>query len=195
MFHKEDYPVLSRYNIDNLFELSLLKANLELTEIFQYENSGKVITREKIDTVTEVFHPGIIIGKDKYGRIWVAHNHFSNKRPTFDLFDNFNNSRKPLWDKRKVRFSPEEIVQRAIAEVLKGKKYTWVNYNCQIFVNLIVRDEHTSEAVDKIADAAMVVAVVTSILGLIFESKPLTILGLSTLGIVGGTKGYSRIRR
>jgi len=174
---------------------SIITSNNEYLEIFEYADSGKVITREKIDTVTKVFHPGVIIGKDKWDRIWVAHNHYSNGRPTFDLLDTFSQTKQPLWDDRPVHFSRQVIIKRAIDEVLKGNDYKWANYNCQTFVNLIVRDEHKSEAVDKIADAAMFGGFALTLIGILTKSKALTATGLAITGTGGVAKGYSRIRK
>lgn len=174
---------------------SIITSEYEFIEIFEYEDSGKIITREKIDTITKVFHPGIIIGKDKWGRIWITHNHYLNKKPAFDLLDKFTDSKQPLWDNRPVNFSRKQIVQRAIAEVMKGKEYKWANYNCQTFVNLIVRDEHKSEAVDKISDAAMFGGLGLSLIGLLTKNKALTITGLAIAGTGGAAKGYSRLRK
>lgn len=174
---------------------TIITSENEFLEIFEYCDSGKVITREKIDTITKVFHPGIIIGKDKWERIWVAHNHYLNKRPTFDLIDVFSDSKPPLWDNRQVQFSQEQTVQRAIAEVMKGAEYKWANYNCQTFVNMVVRNEHKSEAVDKIADTAMMAGAIATLAGLIFKNKALTATGIGVMGLGGASKAYSRIRK
>jgi hypothetical protein len=165
-----------------------------LTEIYKCIHSGKVITREKIDRITKVFHPGIIIGEDQFGRVWVAHNHISNKRPTFDLCDIFLEGNELIWDTRQVDYSTDEVVQRAIAEVHLGKTYGLVNYNCQTFVNLIVRDEHNSEAVDNLSEKAMIVGGLATILGFIFENKALVVGGLGVAGAGAVAKGYSRTR-
>lgn len=185
---------LQPFTIEKSAVASIITSENEFLEIFEYVDSGKVITREKIDTITKVFHPGVIIGKDKYGRIWVAHNHYSNKRPTFDLLNTFSNGKQPLWDARPVYYSKNEIVQRAIAEVLKGKEYKPLSYNCQIFVNLVVREEHKSEAVDKISDGAMLFGSVLGLLGILTKNKALMITGAAIVGTGGAAKGYSRIR-
>lgn len=174
---------------------SIITIDNEFLEIFECADSGKVITREKIDTLTKVFHPGIIIGKDKWDRIWVAHNHYLNKRPTFDLLTTFSDWKQPLWDNRTIGFSNEQIVQRAIDEVLKGHEYKVLSYNCQTFVNLVVREEHKSEAVDKISDGAMWGGLILTLFGMITKNKTLTMAGLAVAGTGGVTKGYSRIRK
>lgn len=173
---------------------TLVTKNGNILEIYECIHSGRVITREKIDTLTKVFHPGIIIGEDQYGRMWVAHNHYLNKRPMFDLIDKFSEGKTWLWDTRAVNYDREEIVNRAIAEVQLGKRYTWVTYNCQTFVNLVVRNAHKSEAVDKISDGSMALGGILTILGIIFKSKALIYTGIGIAGAGGAAKGFSRIR-
>ena len=156
-----------------------------LIHIFEYVHSGKVITRSKIDTLTGVFHPGVIIGQDKFGREWIAHNHFKNKRPTFDLMETYLDGEQLLWDTRQVSFSRQQIVDRAIAEVLKGKKYTWTNYNCQVFVNLIVRNEHTSESVDNLSNGAIGGGLLIAAAGVTSKSPALAVAG-GIIALIGG---------
>lgn len=162
-------------------------------EIFKTVDSGKVVTREKIDTLTKVFHPGVIIGKDIYNRVWVAHNHYSNNRPTFDLLETFRQEKEVLPDNRPLGFSKQEIVTRAIAEVNKGKTYHWLTYNCQHFVNTIVRAEHTSEAVDRITDTGIGAGLLLSLIGLLAENKTMVTAGLAIAGVSGASKVASRL--
>ena len=163
-------------------------------EIFKCEESGRVITREKIDTVTKVFHPGIVLGKDIHGRLWIAHNHYSHGKPMCDVMENFSNVKKPIWDNRPVLFTREEILQRTITEVLKGQKYNALNYNCQTFVNLIVRNEHESEAVDRITNPGMVVGGLLALFGALAGNKTMVGIGIGIAGVSGAAKGYSRLR-
>lgn len=174
--------------------VSTIITNEGLVEIFQYVDSGKVITRKKIDTITDVDHPGIILGKDKAGRIWTAHNHFEIGRPTYHTLQAFAKGQKVFYDQRSVDYTQTQIVERTIAEVQKGKTYNRLNYNCQTFVNLIATNTNKSEAVDKIADGAIGVSVFLLILGLISRNKGLITTGLTIGGIGGAAKGISRVR-
>ena len=172
---------------------SILTWEEGLVEIFKYVDSGKVITRDKIDTKTGVLHPGIIIGVDRYGRIWVAHNHVSNKQPTYDVLEKYLDGKQMIYDNRPVKFSPEEIAERTIAEVQLGKRYTWITYNCQHFVNLIVRNEHKSEAIDKISNGVMAIGLGGAVAAFGFKKNGWGIAGLILAGIAAGTKGASRV--
>lgn len=108
-----------------------------LTPVFSCSDSGKIITRPKIDNPHNEYHPAVIIGRDAYCRLWVAHNHFSVKRPSFELLDDYLNGQKCYIDNRDCDFSREKIVDRAIFEVLCGDVYHSVKYNGDTFVNNI----------------------------------------------------------
>lgn len=170
----------------------ILSTSEGLIEIYSDINTGRVATREKIDTITKVFHPCIIIGKDGNGNLWVAHNHIDRGGPIFERLDSYSLGQKVIFDNRQVNYTPSQIVQRAIAEVQKGKKYHPVNYNCQTFVNLIVANKHASEAVDKLADIGIAAGVLTTIFGLVTKNKAITGIGLGITGISGGSKIYSK---
>jgi hypothetical protein len=163
-----------------------------ILEIFHTIDSGKVITRKKIGTWTNVCHPGVIIGNDRFGRTWIAHNHISNKKPIIELFAGFLDGDKFEWDYKEAKYSNDVIVERAIAEVQKSKRYDIIGYNCQTFVNLIVRNEHSSEAVDKLSDISLVIGIIVTLIGAICKNKVVMASGLGIAGAVGVTKLHSR---
>lgn len=172
--------------------VTTLSTTIGLVEIYYDVDSGKVATREKIDTITQVYHPCIILGRDGDGYLWVAHNHIDRGRPIFERLNSYSLGQKVIFDNRQVNYTPSQIVQRAIDEVLKGKKYQTVNYNCQTFVNLIVADNHSSEAVDKLSHIGLGVGILTTIFGLATKNKAITAAGLGITGISGGAKIYSK---
>jgi hypothetical protein len=119
-------------------KLITVVTNEGITPVFSCSDSGKIITRRKIDNPFEEFHPAVIIGRDATCRVWVAHNHFSIKRPSFAPLDDYLNGQKCYLDNRAVDFKTEEIVGRAIFETLCGDEYHSVHYNGHTFVNNIV---------------------------------------------------------
>lgn len=106
--------------------------------VFSCSDSGKLVTRRKIDNPADEYHPAVIIGRDPFCRVWVAHNHYSVKRPSFELLDDYLNGQKCFVDNRTVHFNQEQIVHRAIFEVLCGDDYHSTNYNGHTFINNIV---------------------------------------------------------
>lgn len=172
---------------------SVVTRSGQLVEIFKFEHSGKVVSRKKINTITQVDHPGIILGIDGNDRWWVAHNHYEHGRPMFELYSSFLKSENGFWDIREVYFDRDEIVRRAVAEVQKGRSYQSVRYNCQTFVNMVVRGENESEAVDRISDATMVVGALACLLGLATGNKTVTAVGAGVFATGGGAKLFSRL--
>ena len=54
--------------------------NRASTTSWIYENAdiGKIIYRKKIDTLIGTPHPGIVLGEDIWGTVWIIHNHYKN---------------------------------------------------------------------------------------------------------------------
>ena len=113
-------------------------SNEGITPVFSCSDSGLIITRRKIDNPYDEFHPAVIIGRDALCRVWVAQNHFSIKRPSFELLEDYLNGQKCYVDNRPVDFTNEQIVERAIFEVLCGDDYHSSYYNGDDFVNNVV---------------------------------------------------------
>jgi hypothetical protein len=126
--------------------------------VFSCSDSGKIITRKKINNPYNQFHPAVIIGRDMHCRIWVAHNHYSKKRPCFDLLEDYLNGQTCFHDNRFVDFNREQVVDRAIFEVLCGDLYHPLYYNGHSFVNNIVwRDVEVREHADAQTASAVLV--------------------------------------
>ena len=164
-----------------------------LINLYKTNKSGQVITRKKIDTITGVYHPGIVIGEDDFGQTWVAHNHYEHNRPVIQPLQEFSKGVQTLPDPRKVIFSNEAVVSRALNEVNSQKQYNKVNYNCQTFVNVVTRNEKASESVDRIGNNLLFFGLLASILGLTTGSKHLTRLGVGIAVLGAGGKALSRI--
>ncbi|MDQ3110222.1 MAG: hypothetical protein M3R17_10035 [Bacteroidota bacterium] len=109
-----------------------------IVPVFSCCDSGIVVTRQKVDNPHNSLHPAVIIGRDAYCRLWVAHNHFSNKRPSFDLLEDYLNGQTCYLDNRCVDFDNDVLVDRAIFEVMCGDLYHSTDYNGHTFVNNIV---------------------------------------------------------
>lgn len=181
-----------KHNMITREEVVTLITNEGLMKIYFFEHSGKVLTRGKIDTITDVSHPGIIMGVDVYNRVWVLHNHYSFDKPVFEVLENYSKAQTTYWDNIETKFTQKEIVIRAVAEQALGKTYNAVTYNCQTFVSIIVQGKPSSPAVDKLADGAMILGTVLGAAGLIFKNKALTHSGLAIIGLSGATKFFSK---
>lgn len=172
--------------------IAMLATENEFLNIHYTIDSGRPITRSKIDTITRVLHPGIILGKDKYGFTWVAHNHIDHKRPVFERLHDYTLGQPYIFDDRPTKYSQLEIVTRAIDEVIAGQRYHPINYNCQTFVNMVVDDSHKSESVDNISDWAIGGGLLLALLGLATDNKALKAIGATAAVAGGASKAYSR---
>lgn len=162
------------------------KGNFNLC-IYLIPESGKIIYRDKIDTLIGIKHPGIILGKDIYGNVWVIHNHYQIGFPEIVTIQNFSLGAKIFFDLREVFYNTREIVERAIESWKEKKEYRWLTHNCQQFVNKIIKNENYSEAIDEISDNALVTGGLISLYGLFSGNKTAVNLGMTIggLGIAG----------
>ncbi len=163
-----------------------------IIDVFESEETGRVVTRKKIDTVSNVYHPGIGLGRDSQDRLWVAHNHYQKKRPTIDLGTVYAKGQDVTYDNRDVIHSRKDVAQRAVDEVMKGKSYDKFSYNCQTFVNVVVQGKKKSEAVDDWSNGLMIGGTIVGLLGLLAGNKAVAIGGFGVAAIAGGVKIYSR---
>jgi|ERR1043165_642025 hypothetical protein len=147
--------------------------------------SGVIVYRMKIDTVIGVKHPGIVLGKDQWGFRWIMHHHFSHTYPIIEREDRFAAGNPIKYDDRPVCYDRREIVERAIESYYAGKEYSWLNQNCQQFVNEIACDNHYSESVEEVSDGALLLAAIFGVAGLATKNKTLLGLGVG-LGVAGG---------
>jgi hypothetical protein len=175
--------------------IAMFLSESELVNIYFTIDSGRVATRSKIDTLTKVLHPCVVLGNDRYGQTWVAHNHIDNKRPIFETLDSYSLGQKVYWHDRQTIYTNMQIVDRAIEEVLAGQRYHPLNYNCQTFVNMITGDNHRSESVEDLSDWAIGGGFFLGLLGLAFDNKTLKAIGGSAIVAGGAAKAYSRYDR
>lgn len=150
--------------------------------IYFTKNSGRIIFRDKIDTLMGFTHPGIILGVNSRGEEMVIHNHYQIGYPEIVTLKQFTLGSKYYFDPRKVFYNTKQIIERAIASWMEKKPYTWLTYNCQHFVNKVAANESRSEAIDKIADGALAIGGLTSLFGLLTGNGNVVKAGLTIAG-------------
>ncbi len=157
-------------------------------------NSGRIAYRNKINTIIGILHPGIELGVDQYGYRWYVHHHYKNTVPTIEREDKFSLGETIYYDNRNVNYSQYQILERALAAWWNASEYHWLWQNCQHFVNTIAHGKSKSEAIDQIADGAMIGGAITGLIGLLTGNKALMQIGLGVAagGAVG--KGLSRLK-
>lgn len=139
-----------------LFNYTIIKNTLLLyfenghrAVIFLNHNSGKVYYRYKIDTLSDVKHPGIYLGTDTVGTHYFIHNHYETKRPSIVTREDFSKGHQLFPHELTVTNSASSIVENALQSVINGKAYEAFTFNCQTFVNEVCNNRAHSEDVQK----------------------------------------------
>jgi hypothetical protein len=157
-------------------------------------NSGRIVYRDKINTIIGIKHPGIELGIDQWGNKWYIHHHYKNTHPTIEREDAFSLGEPIFYDDRAVNYNQYQILERALAFWWAGQEYHWLWQNCQHFINKITKDYSHSDAVDQVSNAAMIFGSISGLIGLATKNKELTKMGfgIAAGGAVG--KGLSRMK-
>ena len=153
------------------------------SELFYTKDSGKIIYRNKIDTLIGIKHPGIILGDDLCGTTWVIHNHYQIGFAEIVTFNSFAAGTEVFYDNRPVNYNPEEIIARAIDCWLSKKEYHWLFNNCQHFVNNIVRNKHSSETLNRVGNFLITIGLGTGSLAVHRKRKEVLHLGIFLVGL------------
>jgi hypothetical protein len=116
--------------------------------VYFTKDSGKIFYRFKIDTISNVKHTGILLGIDSNGNRLYMHNHFQTGRPAIDSERNFSKGMPLYRYEQQPSNPPLKIIEYGLQQVLEGKEYNWLNYNCQVYTNLAANNQAKSESVN-----------------------------------------------
>ncbi len=156
-------------------------------------NSGKIIYRNKIDTIIGIKHPGIVLGKDAWENLWVIHNHYEMGRPQIVTWEQFSLGNEVFYDSRPVFYDAIEIIERAIAHWSEKNQYNWLYNNCQHFVNKVSQNKSYSETVDRVSNNTLILGGATTFAGIILSNAIIAEIGLGITVAGGLTKLLNRI--
>jgi hypothetical protein len=155
-------------------------------------DSGRVVTRNKINTIIGTDHPGLLMGEDTYGNKLILHLHYENNVPVIDTIDVYGKNQPVYYVDTPVAFDRGTIMSRAIAAWAKSDKYDTVEHNCQQFINRIVNGVNKSAAVDKVTDGLMWGSLFVGLLGIATKNKALILT--ATAMAAGGSYGKYKNR-
>lgn len=160
--------------------------NSQVSQLLFTNDSGKIVYRDKIDSLIGIKHSGIILGTDIYGTTWVIHNHYEIGHPEIVTWEQFSLGVPVFYDTRPVSYNREDIVSRAIEFWVNKKEYRWLYHNCQHFVNKVTRNVFKSESLDRIGNNLIAVGLTGGALGHASKNKVGGNLGLAAafLGLI-----------
>lgn len=132
------------------------------------ENSGKVYYRNKIDTVINIKHPGIYIGKDRSGIGYFLHNHYRYGKAHITTQFDFTKGEKIYLYYEMCSNSPREVIRIGLNEVLRGERYKPISYNCQTFTNTACHSVRKSDDAEMVLAGVAGVALLFVFVGVVF---------------------------
>jgi|GEM_PF-3100673 hypothetical protein len=144
---------------------SVVSSQGELTEIRYHLHTGRVVARADVHAAGG-YHPGILVGADKYGQYWIAHHHEKNRKPVIEPVEAFCHGQRLMFDLREVRFGPLEVAARAMQQVLKGRAYHQAAYDAEDFVQASVSGSYPA-AIGKLSEGLVLLGVLSVFLGII----------------------------
>lgn len=144
---------------------SVISSQGELTEIHYHLHTGRVVARADARAAGG-YHPGILVGADKYGQYWIAHLHASNKKPVIEPVDAFCKGQDLMFDLREVKFDALEVAARAMRQVRKAKAYSELTYDAEDFIQVSVDGSYPA-AIETLSEGAVLLGVLSVFLGII----------------------------
>lgn len=144
---------------------SLVSPQGEFIQIHYHLHTGRVVARADARAAGG-YHPGILLGADKYGRYWIAHHHAGNKKPVIEPCEAFCKGQSLMFDLRRVRFDSLEVAARALSQVHKAKAYREFLYDAEDFVNTSV-DAPYPAALENLSGGTVLLGVLSVFLGII----------------------------
>jgi hypothetical protein len=144
---------------------SVVSPEGQFIQIHYHLHTGRVVARADANAAGG-YHSGILLGTDKYGRYWIAHNHAQNKKPVIETGDAFCKGRRLMFDLRDVKRDALEVTARAVRQVLKGKAYSELVYDAEDFITVSV-DKRSPAALGKLSQGAVLLSVLSVFLGII----------------------------
>jgi hypothetical protein len=186
--------MITHYETKQLEKRITFKSNNQISSLIVTADSGRIIYRKKIDTIIGVNHPGLILGEDLWGNVWVIHNHYKHGTTVVESLKDFSIGQPWWFDSRPQFYNRFEVLNRAFDHWEAKKKYHWLVNNCEHFVNRIARNKHMSETVDKVSNFLMILGGLMALIGIISGKRTFVKLGV---GISGGAllgKGLSKLQ-
>jgi hypothetical protein len=144
---------------------SIVSPEGEFIQIHYHLHTGRVVACADANAAGG-YHPGILLGADKYGRYWIGHHHARNKKPVIETDETFCRGRRLMFDLRDVKRDALEVTARAVRQVLKGKAYNELVYDAEDFITVSV-DKRTPAALEKLSEGAVLLGVLSVFLGII----------------------------
>ncbi|HSZ34198.1 MAG TPA: hypothetical protein VK772_12860 [Puia sp.] len=129
--------------------VSLFLPNGETLIIYFTEDTGKIIYRDKIRTISRVKHPGICLGNDVNDERFFIHNHYEVGSASVVDESSFTKGMVIVESNEICSNDPIQRIHIALDQVIHGKRYHVLNNNCQTLKNKACNNLNFSEDISK----------------------------------------------
>lgn len=137
------------------------------TAVYFNQSSGKVYYRYKINTLTNIKHPGIYLGRDIRGNEYWVHNHYLVGGANVTTGPDFRQNQKIFVYQEYCTNSPRQVIQSALNQVKARESYQPITYNCQTFANKACHNQRKSESVENALAGVAFVGLLFAVAGLL----------------------------
>lgn len=112
-------------------------------------DSGRIVTRLKKDTISQVPHPGIWLGTHyDSGTPLILHNHKHWGGAHIATLETYADGQEVFWKNDVCINDWRTVIEIGLGHVISGKRYRWFDYNCQTFTNTACHNQPRSESVE-----------------------------------------------
>ena len=143
----------------------------DFTDIYLNSDSGKVIWREKINTINKVKHEGVIIGEDINGRAIIAHNHYHFGSVKLDSLHGFSKGKQVYYSDKQCVNPPKRVIKNILNQAIEARLYEVLTNNCQHATNKACSNKSKSEDINKWLGGLALTGVVFGVISAFASSK------------------------
>lgn len=129
---------------NNLLRLDFPGNRTILVQLDEY--SGRIITRKKVDTISNVQHTGIWLGRCLHTRRQlVIHNHYKYGTAHIADLESYAYGETVYLKNERCTNDPVTVLKIGLNHVRARKPYRALSYNCQTFTNTACHNSGYSE--------------------------------------------------
>jgi len=129
------------------------------------QNSGRVLTRNKVGYFPKIQHTGIYLGKNRFNGIpLVIHNHYHYGTSYISSFDEYRSGVVARWQEGTCTNRPNLVITIGLNQVVRGERYRPITNNCQVMTNTACHNRRDSEDVTKLAGKVLGVIAITALI-------------------------------
>ena len=135
------------------------------------ECSGKILTRTKGGSISNVQHTGIYLGRNTYfNEHYVLHNHIKVGRAYISTYQEYCDGTNAYWQNETCVNDRYTVISKGLEMIIEGQSYDLISNNCQVYTNRACHNSSHSQDVNKWAGGILLGLTVLGLASAIFSS-------------------------